>query len=187
MKKFDRIFDITVHKSKETVMTQFINRMIRAAKLDVTLYEEVEADESAMKQAMSVVILSSVATGLGVTGVRGVFGFLIGLAVSLVVWFVWAYTVYIIGVKILPEPQTRADHGQLLRTIGFSSVPRLFYIFGIIPGLITVIHPIISIWNIAAMIVAVRQALDYKSTMRAVAVCFIGWIIQGLLLLMLFG
>ncbi len=166
-------------------MTQFIDRMIRAAKLDAALYEEVEADKQSLKQAMSVVLLSSIAMGLG--NMHGTAGSLIaGIVGSLIGWFVWAYITYFIGVKILPEPQTRADHGELLRTIGFSRSPGLLYVFSIIPGIRLFINPLISIWTLSAMIVAVRQALDYSSTMRAVGVCLIGWLAQTLLLFAMF-
>jgi len=89
--------------------------------------------------------------------------------------------------KLLPEPQTKADHGELLRTIGFSSSPGLIRVLGIIPGLGRIVFPIASIWMLIAMIIAVRQALDYKSTSRAIGVCVIGWIIQALIFVFLFG
>ncbi|MFC1650056.1 YIP1 family protein [Candidatus Latescibacterota bacterium] len=167
-------------------MSQFTDRMIRAAKLDVNLYEEVEADKSALKQAMGVVVLSSIAMGIGRMGVGGGMSLIMGIIASLIGWFVWAYITYFIGVKILPEPQTRADHGQLLRTIGFSSSPGILRVFAIIPGFWHIVNSVVSVWTLSAMIIAVRQALDYKSTMRAVGVCIIGWFAQTLLLAVMF-
>ena len=168
-------------------MTNFKDRIIRAAKLDVNLYEEVEADKGAMGQAMGVVVLSSIAAGVGSIGVGGLGGILIGTILALVGWYVWAYLTYFIGTKFLPEPQTKADHGELLRTIGFSSSPGLIRVLGIIPGLRAVVFIVASIWMLVAMIIAVRQALDYESTLRAVGVCVIGWIIQALILMLLFS
>ncbi len=170
-------------------MTNFKDRMLRAAKLDVGLYEEVEADKSAMPQAMGVVVLSSVAAGIGGSGmgVAGPGGILMGIVLSLVGWYIWAFLTYFIGTKLLPEPQTHADLGELLRTIGFSSSPGLIKILGIIPGLGAVVFSVASIWMLVAMVIAVRQALDYKSTWRAVGVCVIGWVIQTLILVLLFS
>ncbi|MBW1741662.1 MAG: YIP1 family protein [Deltaproteobacteria bacterium] len=111
-------------------------------------------------------------------------GILIGTILALVGWYVWSYLTYI-GTKFLPEPQTKADYGELLRTIGFSSSPGLIRVLGIIPGLGHVVFLVASIWMLAAMIIAVRQALDYESTLRAVGVCVIGWIIQTLILMLL--
>ena len=168
-------------------MTSFRDRIIRAAKLDVNLYEEVEADRGAMGQAMGVVVLSSVAAGIGTFEIGGIGGVFIGTIVALIAWYVWAYLTYFIGTKFLPEPHTKADHGELLRTIGFSSSPGLIRALGIIPGLRPIVFTVASIWMLVAMIIAVRQALDYESTLRAVGVCVIGWIIQALILTLLFS
>ena len=159
-------------------MSSFTDRMIRAAKLDVTLYEEVEADKSAMWQAMGVVILSSVAAGIGTISATGIKGLIFGTIIALVGWFIWAFLTYFIGTRLLPETETKADYGELLRTIGFSSSPGVLRVLGIIPMLGSILNFIIGIWMLVAMVIAVRQALDYKSTWRAVGVCLIGWIFQ---------
>lgn len=86
-------------------MALFTDRMIRAAKLDVNLYEEVEADKGAIGQAMGVVILSSVAAGIGTGGTAGMKGLVFGTIVALAGWFIWAFLTYYIGTKLLPEPQ----------------------------------------------------------------------------------
>ncbi|MFQ6091751.1 MAG: YIP1 family protein [bacterium] len=166
-------------------MATFKDRIIRAAKLDVNLYEEVEADKGAMGQAMGVVVLSSVAAGIGTIATRGVAGIMIGAISALISWYIWAYLTYLIGTKLLPEPQTRADPGELLRTIGFASSPGLIRVLAIIPGLVGIVFLVASIWMLVTMVIAVRQALDYTSTLRAVGVCFIGWIVQGLILMVL--
>ena len=167
-------------------MNTFKDRIIRAAKLDIHLYEEVEADKGAMGQAMGVVVLSSIAAGIGSIARGGISGILIGTIMALIGWYVWAYLTYFIGTKLLPEPQTRANPGELLRTIGFSSSPGLIRVLGIIPGLAWVVFLVASIWMLVAMVIAVRQALDYKSTLRAVGVCVIGWIIQVVIMALIF-
>ena len=168
-------------------MASFKDRIIRAAKLDVHLYEEVEADKGARGQAMGVVILSSIAAGIGSIAIGGIGGILIGTILALIGWYIWAYLTYFIGTKVLPEPQTRADHGELLRTIGFASSPGLIRVLGIIPGLAGLVFLVASIWMLVAMVIAVRQALDYKSTLRAVGVCAIGWIIQAVIFALVFA
>jgi hypothetical protein len=167
-------------------MSNFNDRIIRAAKLDASVYEEVEEDTTALKQAMAVVVLSSIAAGIGTTtsgGLSVIMVIITGTILALIGWYIWAYITYFIGTRLLPEPQTKADYGQLLRTIGFSSSPGLIRIFCIIPGLSGIISVIAAVWMLVAMVVAVRQALDYRSTFRAVAVCIIGWIIQSLFLI----
>jgi hypothetical protein len=167
-------------------MASFQDRIIRAAKLDVHLYEEVEADKGAMGQAMAVVILSSIAGGIGTPARLGLGGILIGTIAALVAWYIWAFLTYFIGTKLLPEPQTKADVGELLRTIGFSSSPGLIRVLGIIPFLRGLVFLVAGVWMLVAMVIAVRQALDYQSTLRAVGVCIIGWIAQALVLMLLF-
>jgi len=167
-------------------MTDFKNRIIRAARLDATLYEEVESDTAAMGQAVGIVILSSIAAGIGSIGRIGIVGVFTFMVVSLIGWFIWAGLTYVIGTKFLPEPETKSNVGELLRTIGFSSSPGLIRILGIIPGLATIIYWGSEIWMLLAMVIAVRTALDYKSTPRAVVVCLIGWIIQMAIVLLIF-
>ncbi len=167
-------------------MASIQDRMIRAAKLDVQLYEEVEADQTAQGQAMGVVVLSAVAAGIGSAN-GGLLGIVIGTIGALIGWYIWAFLTYFIGTKFLPEPQTKADYGELLRTIGFSSAPGLIRVFGIIPGLTSLVFSVAGIWMLIAMVIAVRQALDYTSTWRAIGVCVIGWVVQAAILVVAFS
>jgi hypothetical protein len=166
----------------EETMASLQERMIRAAKLDIQLYAEVEADQGAMGQAMTVVVLSSVAAGIGSIAAGGLWGTITVTIGALAGWYIWAFLVYVIGTRLLPEPQTKANYGELLRTIGFSSAPGLIRIVGIIPGLRVIVFAVAGIWMLVAMVIAVQQALDYESTWRAVGVCFIGWLVQALVL-----
>jgi hypothetical protein len=168
-------------------MSTFANRILRAAKLDAAIYEEVEADRTAFGQAMAVVALSSIAAGIGSMQQAGIGFLLAGTVSALLGWVVWAGLTYFIGTRILPEPQTRADYGELLRTIGFASAPGLIRILGIVPGLRNIVFLAAGIWMLTATVVAVRQALDYRSTWRAVGVCLIGWFAQALILVLMFA
>jgi hypothetical protein len=168
-------------------MHQLADRMLRAAKLQPDVYEEVEADKSTLGQAIGVVVIASVAAGIGAMSTQGTPGILVGTLAALVSWVIWAGLTYLIGAKLLPEPQTEADLGQLLRTIGFASAPGVIRVVGIVPGLYQPVAVIAGIWMLAAMVVAVRQALDYQSTGRAVGVCVLGFLIQVLVFAMLFA
>ncbi len=79
---------------------------------------------------MLVVVLSSLAAGIGSVGGAGLMGLLFGALSALAGWYIWAFLTYFIGTRFLPEPQTEADVGQLLRTIGFSSSPGLLRVAG---------------------------------------------------------
>jgi len=157
-------------------------RILRAIRLDTQVYDEVEADETATGQATLVVVLSSLAAGLAGYDEGGLLFLVGGTLAALLSWAVWSYVTYFVGVKLLPTPATEATHGQLLRTLGFASAPGLIRVVGILPGLGWVVNFVAAVWMLVAMIVAVRQALDYESTARAVGVCLVGWLIQLLIL-----
>jgi len=155
-----------------------INRMIRAAKLDASLYEEVEKDTTATNQALLVVVIASICAGIGqaIAGVGGMASGLVTLVTALVGWLIWSFITYIIGTKVFKGPNTEATYGQLLRCIGFSDSPGVLNIFAFIPALGPVIVFIAAIWSLVAMVIGVRQALDF-STGRAIATCIVGFIV----------
>lgn len=157
----------------------FLQRLIGAIALRSATYEEVEADHRATGQAVAVVVLSSAAAGLGARGFgassAGHVAFF--AVVALMAWVAWAYVVYEIGARILPGVQTRADVGELLRTTGFATAPGLLRILGVLPGMTVPSFAVATLWMLLAMIIAVRQALDYTSTRRAIAVCGFGWML----------
>lgn len=158
--------------------SSFGDRLIGAAKLDVNIYEEVEADTSAIGQAMAVVAMASIAAGIGSLRDAGISGLLMGTVGALVGWFIWAGLTYLIGTKMLPEPQTQADMGEMLRTIGFASSPGILRVLGLLPFVGPLVWVITSVWMLLTFVVAVRQALDYQSTARAVVVCLIGFVVN---------
>ena len=153
-----------------------VDRMIGTARLDARIFEEVEADTSATRQALSVVLLVALATGIASIGTIGLFGLLAGVIVSVAGWVIWAWIVYFIGTKILPENETHADWGQLARSLGFAQSPGVLRVFGVVPGVGGIIFLVVSVWMLVAMVIAVRQALDYTSTLRAIGVVLIGFI-----------
>lgn len=161
-------------------MNTFATRLVGAARLDARIFEEVEADAGATPQAMGAVVLSSLAGGIGAVGTGGLGpgGLIGGTLMSLIGWAAWAALTYLIGTRFFPEPQTRADIGELLRTTGFASAPGLLRVVGIVPGLYGLVFLATSIWSLAAMIVGVRHALDYSTTGRAVLVCVVGWLLS---------
>lgn len=160
-------------------MNQLTNRVVRAIRLDPVLYEEVEHDKGALGQATLIVILSSLAAGIGALVPIGSLASFFWITVaSLISWFLWAGIVLVVGTKILPQVTTSSDFGELLRVFGFSVAPGFFRILGAFGYWPQLIFVVISIWMLAAMVIAVRQALDYSSTGRAILVCLIGWFIQ---------
>ncbi len=161
-------------------------RMTRAMRLDPSLYEEVEADSGATGQALGVVVLSALAAGIGSAAATGGVTIFAGIFAALLGWVVWAALIYLVGTKLLPEPGTNSTFGELLRTTGFAAAPGIFRILAAIPLIGPLLGLAASLWMFAAFVVAVRQALDYQSTGRAVLVVFIGFCVNmGIMLAIL--
>lgn len=159
----------------------FPQRAIGAARLEIPVFEEVEADRHATGQALAIVVASGIAAGVGLTSNVVDAPVLHRVMLYLLMWVFWATASFIVGVYLMPEPQTHTDVGELLRTIGFAASPGILRIFGTLPAVGEMIYGISTAWMVVAMVIAIRQALDYKSTSRAVVVCLITGVMAVLL------
>ena len=162
-----------------------IRRMIGAAMLNAATFEEVEADGSATKQAMLVVVIVALATGVGAIATGGVTGLVFGVIIGLAGWAAWAGITYFIGTTLLRGPDTQADWGELARTLGFAQSAGVLKVFAFIPFLGPIVFGIASLLQLFAMVVAIRQALDYTSTWRAIGVALAGFIPYAILMAIL--
>ena len=160
------------------------NKMLRAARLDVDFYEEVEADTTVTGQAFTVVLIAGLATGIG-SGIAGfiendalsfLWGLLLGVGTTVIGWLLWSMFAYWIGTALFAGPETKATYGELLRTLGFAHTPGVLRIFLFVPFIGGLIAFAASVWFLVAGVIAVRQALDF-STGRAIATCVVGWVI----------
>jgi hypothetical protein len=158
-----------------------INRVVRAAMLDVDLYEEVEADTTLTQEALMVVILVSIASGVGsfLAGVIGgdigaaVLGLILGVVMGVLGYYIWAYVTYFVGTNLFDGT---ADVGEMLRTLGYASGPRVLGVLAFIPCLGPLAALVGALWALVAGVVAVRQALDFD-TGKAILTVIIGWVI----------
>jgi ATP/ADP translocase len=146
-----------------------IGRMVRAARLDPRLYAEVEADDKATSQAAAVVLLAALAGGVNFPGQPAFI--LVGGAMALVSWYLFSYVIYLVGGRLLPEPQTEANFKAVLRAVGFAYAPGVVRLLGIVPELQGPVLFVAFVWTLVATITAVRHALSYTSTWRAIGVC----------------
>jgi hypothetical protein len=175
-------------------MKLFLDRLYRAAKLDVKFYDDVVADTGAMFQSMMAVFVYSMASAYGTFARAGVAGINFGMITTLFAWYVWAFSNYFIGARLLSKSPVSVDRKSVLRALGFASSPGLLRLLGLLPEVSGITLVISSIWMIAAAAVALKQALNFESTTRAVVVCVIGWAISTIaqllvlsLLLSVFG
>jgi hypothetical protein len=160
----------------------FFNRVLRSIKIDPDVYDEVQKDKTATLSAAIVVVISSLAAGIAAKQL-GASSFIFAPILSLLSWFVWAYIVYFVGVKLFPDPKTKTTHAALLRAIGFSSAPGIIRVFGLTPELMTVTFIGSALWMLACMVVAVRQTLNFKSLWKALGVVIMSWFVQAFALI----
>ena len=164
-----------------------ISRMLRASMLDAHVYEEVEADSSARGQAVLIVVVVAVARGVATLSVTdNILGIAFGIIAGLLSWAVWAFITYMVGTKLLKTGDTESSWGELARVTGFAQSPGILFLIAVVPVVGTWILPVVSLWQLAAMVVGIRQALDYTSTFRAIGVVLIGFVAVIPLQLILF-
>jgi hypothetical protein len=162
-------------------LAKMFNRVTRAAMLDVGLYEEVEADTSLNQEALIVVVLVSILSGIGgflqsvLTGDIGaaLLALVVGVVLGVVSYYIWAYVTYFVGTNLFGGT---ADAGELLRVLGYASGPRVLGVLGFIPCVGGLAGIVGAIWALVAGVIAVREALDFDTT-KAVLTVIIGWVI----------
>ena len=178
--------DLTQHASKGSYKMNYFQRLQKAIFLDVAFYEEVEKDKKFTDQAMMTVALVSVVQGFMIAGFAPV-ALVQGILGSLIRFVIWAFFIAFVGTRILPEPETESNTGELIRTLGFAYAPGLLVILKIFPVIDYFVDPVVIILQLAAMTIAVRQALDFNSTVRAVGVCIVAFILMIIALTLFIG
>jgi hypothetical protein len=159
----------------------FGDRVVGALKLDANTFEDIERDPNAMGQAIGIIALAALAGNLGQIWRLGFGVMLIGVCSSLIGYVLWSVVVWLAGTKLMPDPATKADFPETFRTVAFAASPGLLGVVSIVPFLgwfvMLLLTPIILIWSMAAMVVAVRSVLDYSETFKAVIVVLIGFVV----------
>jgi hypothetical protein len=159
-----------------------IDRVRRAAMLDVGLYQEVEADTSLNQEALIVVVLASIAAGIGglvgslLLGGNvgpGFVALIVAAVLGVVNYYIWSYLTYFVGTSLFDGT---ADPGELLRVLGYASGPRVLGVLSFIPCVGWVFGLGGAIWALVAGVIAVREALDFDTT-KAILTVIIGWVV----------
>ena len=161
----------------------YVRRLAGAMALDSATYEDVEADRRATLWACVTVLIASVGEGVALRHQGGLANVALMSAVAVMGWAAWALLTFEVGARLLPGARTHSDVGELLRTLGFAAAPGLIAYLSLVPGLTMPVLLFSRVWMLLAMIVAVRQALDYTSTWRAIAVCLVGWLLTSAIIL----
>jgi len=154
----------------------FFNRIVRAIQLDPQVYAEVGADKGAVGLAFGMIMVSSVATGIG--GARGYpqkIPYLAAIAFG--GWLLWIVLTYIIGAKLFPAPETQSDIGAVLRVAGLASAPGLIRLLAYLPPFTVIVSFGAILWTFGTTVIAMQQAFRYHNMPRAIAVTLFGYLI----------
>ena len=164
----------------------YFQRLKKAILLDISFYEEVEKDKKFTEQAMMTVALVSIVQGFMIAGFAPI-ALVQGILGSIIRFVIWAFFIAFVGTRILPEPETESNTGELIRTLGFAYAPGLLVVLKVFPIIGNFVDPLVVILQLAAMTIAVRQALDFNSTVRAVGVCIVAFILMVVALTLFIG
>ena len=155
-------------------------RAIAVSRFDDAVYEEIEHDPAATREAAIVVVTTSLLAAIGAGVEGGLLTLLIVAVAGLIGWAAYAFVTYFIGTRLLAGPNTQADWGEVARTLGYASAPRALLVLTLLPAIAGVVVLIVGVWVLATTVVALRAALDF-STGRAIATAVLGWLIQAVL------
>jgi hypothetical protein len=161
-------------------MTLFLKRFMGVLVLDLSTFEEIEADRRAAMESVVVVLLVCLAGGFAALGLglAGIGGFVVGAVVWLGAWLVWAALITTVGTVALPESKTKSNLREVLRVMGYAAAPGVFLVFAAMRTAAALVLTLVTAWMMASAVIAVRQALDYRSTSRAIAVCVLAWLMS---------
>ena len=170
-------------------------RVVRAAWLDASLYTEAAAEPALTRQALTIVGIAAVCTGIGValdeaagqglvsaasggliTGAAAVGLALIAVPISSAAfWTILWGAAYLAGKRLCGGA---ARPSALLRTLGFAQAP------GVLALIPTTAYPSpllgwgVGLWELLASVLAVRQAFGF-GTVRALVTALVGWFVAA--------
>ncbi|MCW5849765.1 MAG: YIP1 family protein [Anaerolineae bacterium] len=145
-----------------------IDKAIRASRLDIPVYNEVERDLNETTNALIIVVAVAIASGIGAIGQNvGVGGIIAGVLAALIGWVARAFVIYFIGTRVY---NATATTGEILRTTGYAAAPGILNVLGFIPGIGGLITLVVSIWTIVTTFIATREALDLDNTKTLITI-----------------
>jgi len=163
------------------MFAQFLDIIFKSIKLDKSLYKDTKYfGEAAIYFAGLIMILDGVAgaiaantivkTSIGVSGLT-----------AILTWLVWAIFIYVIGVKIFPDKESKVPFKKVLIAVGYAHAPGLLRFFAVIPDLVLLIVFLTQFWIFASLIISVKHTLNIKSSIKASGVVFLSFLIIAFL------
>ena len=163
------------------MLGDFLNIIFKSIKLDKTLYTESKNfGEASIYYAGIIMILDGIAGAVAANTIIKTAIAMSGLT-AILTWFVWAIFIYVIGVKLFPDKQTKIPFKKVLIAVGFAHSPGLLRFFAVTPDLMIPIIFLTQFWIFAGLIISTKQVLNLKSNFKSFGIVFLSFLIIAFL------
>jgi len=156
---------------------EFLSIVSKSLKLDKSLYRDPKNfGEASIYFAGIIMILDGVAGAVAANTIVKTAVAMSGLT-AILTWFVWSILIYVLGVKIFPDKQTKASFKKVLTAVGFAHAPGLLRFFAVTPDLMITIIFLTQFWIFAGLIISTKQILNLKSSFKSFGIIFLSFLI----------
>ena len=163
------------------MFAEFLNIIFKSIKLDRSLYSDNKNfGEASIYFAGLIMILDGIAGAVAANTVIKTGIAMSGLT-AILTWFVWAVLIFVIGVKLFPDKQTKVPFKKILTAVGYAHAPGLLRFFAITPELMVPIIFLTQFWIFAALIISTKQVLNLKSNFKSFGIIFLSFLILAIL------
>ena len=159
------------------MLAEFLNIFFKSLKLDRSLYKENKYfGEAAIYFAGLIMILDGVAGAVAANTIIKTSVGLSGLT-AILTWFIWAVLIYVIGVKIFPDKESKITFKRILISVGYAHAPGIVRFFAVTPELVIPVIFLTQFWIFASLIIATKQVLNLKSNFKSFGIIFLSFLI----------
>ena len=160
---------------------EFLNIVFKSIKLDKTLYSDTKNfGEAAIYFAGLIMILDGIAGAVAANTIIKTAVAMSGLT-AILTWLVWGIFIYVIGVKLFPDKQTKVPFKKVLIAVGFAHAPGLLRFFAVVPELVIPVIFLTQFWIFASLIISTKQVLNLKSNFKSFGIVFLSFLILAIL------
>ena len=163
------------------MFAQFLSIVFRSIKLDKNLYRESKSfNEASIYFAALIMVLDGVA---GAIAANTFYKTSIGLSAitAIFTWFIWAMFIFVIGVKLFPDKDSKTPFKKILIAVGFAHAPGLLRFFAITPTMVMPIIFFTQLWIFASLIICTREVLQLKSNFKSFGIILLSFLIIAFL------
>ena len=156
---------------------EFLNIIFKSIKLERSLYSDNKNfGEASIYFAGLIMILDGIAGAVAANNIIKTAVAMSGLT-AIITWFIWAILIFVIGVKLFPDKQTKTPFKKVLTAVGFAHAPGLLRFFAVTPDLMIPIILLTQFWIFAALIISTKQILGLKSNLKSFGIVFLSFLI----------